>query len=731
MASEDGIILLSCLPRAPAAGEATSAVRSALQRVIVRPPPSSMHNAGHVRTSPGTTRAAGARAGTMQHFRALFPSAHSSVVDGKFLRAFTALRARTILAGLTPLPAGGRRGLPTIVAGVAGGRSGLCFLGQRASPAGFSVFSIKREFELESAGDGSVGQSIKIGELMHEHERLGQASACALYDLWGTSNSDVLGGCSRDGAELMGPLAHLATSWDCSSHATRTLGSPPPPACSSLLLVGGQHAPRVATFAIRRSIETLTVAAGPLETWQGAKGLFRCADNETNGEASAEANEQELLRWTKDLEALLSCSENMAEYAMKPQEEPTSSSDAAGSDRADGSEVDDTAIQERKDGGVIGTVNSGAGYEEAEIYRTDSDFSERLWELAARCIDIGSVRSTFSSAFYAVGEGRIFPVVSRDNQTVIGRHIRDGVTMAREARYHDGGSVGVGVPPDEIKSEGWRERGSIMLADDQNLAEAFVELGVYKVTRDLLFWLETHAGVVAADIDRAFPATNHEKPSSDDLGERPASVLGAASTAPCDRRLGRLVTLANTVDLVALAQSYGAPWRQVRALAHAGLAALGRAAGSSGEVTEPSSSPTPVFPIVLPRPIPARARSKLAHPVFWELLLEPTRSERGENATNCQGAEETVSYAMMAASIFQLKGVDEPLVLSGGAAKVAQEALEGCPATLVPEVLSSVAGVDSFAQLKKRQKERREVEAAAQDDAAGVFVCEHRFIPWK
>ncbi|CAN0591663.1 unnamed protein product, partial [Ectocarpus sp. 12 AP-2014] len=131
-----------------------------------------------------------------------------------------------------------------------------------------------------------------------------------------------------------------------------------------------------------------------------------------------------------------------------------------------------------------------------EKVRGDLDFSERLWELAARAADVEGVRSAVALAFDAVGEGQIFPVISRDSKTVVGCHIRDGVAMAREARYQDGTSACLG---DKANAEAWRERGSALLADEDALANAFVELGVHKVTRDLLHWLEAYAGVLAAD----------------------------------------------------------------------------------------------------------------------------------------------------------------------------------------------------------------------------------------
>lgn len=735
MASERDVIILSCLTKAPAAGEATVAVRSALQRVIVRAPLVMIHNPGPRGLATAAAVAAGGGAGGVPNLRAISPSAHSAVIDSNLLRAFTVTRARTILAGLSPPPAGGggTRELPTVVAGVAGGPAGLCFLGQRATPEGYSSFSIRRESKSEGGG-----QALRIDDLMDEYAGRAQASARALYDLWGTSNGDVLSAALQEGAKAS-PFARLATEWDCSSHVTRTLGSAPPPACSSLLLIGGECPTSSVSLALRGDIETLSTAAttGRAQTPQSrrkAKGPFgggggggdtAASTSGASGDASPKAEEQERLRWDEDLQALLSGSENLAELAARRREAHARDGNDGGSE--DGSEArevgEDTAVQERQDGGGLGEEDNVASGRQEEKFRGDLDFSERLWELAARAQDVESVRSVVSLAFDAVGEGQIFPVISRDNKTAAGSHIRDGVAMAREARYHDGASVGVGVPRDEAKAKAWRERGSAMLADTEALSRAFVELGVHKVTRDLLHGLEVHAGVLAADVDRVFPATNAGS-------DRPSSSDGAG-----DRRLDRLLTLADTLDLVALAQSYGAPWRQVRALAHNGLTKLRRSSAAAGSSSpSSSSSPSPVFSLGLPKPIPSRARCKLAHPVFWELYLEPARGGGVDDSTAAgsmaTSAMETMSYTMATAGLFQLKGVDEPPVLSGGAARAAQGALRGVAEHLIPEVLSSVTGVESFAELKRRQLELRAKGTSAGGDACAVFVCEHRYTPW-
>lgn len=735
MASERDVIILSCLTKAPPAGEATVAVRSALQRVIVRTPLAMIHNPGPggLATAAAAAAVAGG-AGGVPNLRAISPSAHSAVIDSNLLRAFTVTRARTILAGLSPPSArgDGTRELPTVVAGVAGGPAGLCFLGQRATPEGYSSFSIRRESESEGGG-----QALRIDDLMDEYGGRAHASARALYDLWGTSHGDVLSAALQEGAKAS-PFARLATEWDCSSHATRTLGSAPPPACSSLLLIGGECPTSNVSLALRGDIETLSTAAtmGQAQTPQArrkAKGPFKgggggeggdtaASTSCASGDASPKAEQQERLRWDEDLQALLSGSENMAELAARRREAHARDGNDGGSE--DGSEArevgEDTAVQERQDGGGLGEEeNVGSGRQE-DKFRGDLDFSERLWELAARAHDVESVRSVVALAFDAVGEGQIFPVISRDNKTASGSHIRDGVAMAREARYHDGASVGVGVPRDEAKAEAWRERGSAMLADTEALSRAFVELGVHKVARDLLHGLEVHAGVLAADVDRVLPTASAGS-------DRPSSSSAGAG----DRRLDRLLTLADTLDLVALAQSYGAPWRQVRALAHNGLATLRRSSAAAGSS---SLSPSPVFSLGLPKPIPPLARCKLAHPVFWELYLEPARGGRVDDSTAAgnmaTSAMETVSYTTATAGLFQLKGVDEPPVLSGGAARAAQAALRGVGEHLIPEVLASVTGVESFAELKRRQLELRAKGASAGGDASAVFVCEHRYTPW-
>lgn len=756
MASENDVILLSCLSKAPGTAEATAAVCAALQRVIVRGPSAKIHDAGPGTARAGVSTVAGAASvaaagttGTAPHLRAICPFAHKAVVDGKLLRAFLVTRARIILAGLTPLPDAISERLPTVVAGIADGPAGLCFLGQRTSSDGYSAFSLRRKTEFEGAREGAEQgertrghDAIRIDDLMYEYGGRAQASVRALYDLWGKSNGDVLGGSLQEDFKSH-PFARLATEWDCSNHATRTLGSGPPPACSSLLFVGGACPPSATSLALRKEITNLSTAAGetaskdgvPSQARPNGSGPFLASRNAGNsapvaavdvGEGSgfdaAALERQKRARWDEDLQRLLSGSENMADLASRTHRERSGDSSGEGqSDSDNGEEEDDTAVPKRNNGGEMEEEGTAGGHQSQwEKFRSDLDFSERLWELMARAADVEGVRSAMTLAFDAVGEGHIFPVVSRDNQTAIARHIRDGVSMAREARYHDSGTAGIGLMRDEAKSETWRKSGSSMMADTESLAHVFVELGVHKVKHDLLYWLEVHAGVLAADVHRALPsasATANDTPLGDDAEEQ-------ATTLQVDRRLKNLMVLAETLDLVTLARSYGAPWRQVRALALSGLATLGTPAASP-------SLELPVFPLVLPKPIPPYARARLSHPIFWELFLEPIGA-RGQGVTSSLigGGRETVSYVMATASIFQPKGMTEPPTMSGGAARAAQAALEGCPPRLIPEVLSSVAGVESLSELRRRQLERRGKGAADEHDVSAVFLCEHRFTPW-
>lgn len=735
MASENDVILLSCLPKSPAAGQAAEVVRSALQRVLVRAPSPTSHD----------DNAAVASASPMPHLRAICPSAHAALVDARLLRAFSMSRARTLLARLTPLPAGTPE-LPTVAAGVTGDASGRCFIGQRAGSAGFSAFSIRRQ-EVETGG-----ASLRIEDLIADYRGANgtNASARAVYDLCGASHGDLLGGCMRVDAGSK-PFARLATEWLYSSDTTRTLGSLPPPACSSLLLVGGTCPLSPASVALRGDIETLTAAlAQTLGTTRsgevnGVEGPFRLHSD--GGDPSG--GEQQRAQWEADLEALLSGSENMAELAARTGLERGAGENDALDGNLDtvgrkGNDEETTGDQTQNS---IVEIGAGEGREEGERFRGDLDFSEWLWELAARAPSTEDVRSALSQAFHAVGDGQIFPVISRENQTAVGRHIREGVAMTREERYHEtisvssGGGIAakgfgwLGGRQDDEKMKAWRERGSAMIATLDTLAEAFVELGVHKVTLDLHHWFETRAGVLAADIDRVLPANFSDTKSHSDHEDEGQTN----ETRPFDPRLDRLITLATTLDLVALAQSCGAPWRQVRGLAHAGLAKLGRGMKdgvgrgrglSRSRSGYSSRCPSTVFPVVLPKPIPTGARSKLAHPVLWELVLEPATSGT-DGSTGCAfGATETVSYTMTTASLFQLKGADEIPVFSVGAARAAQVALEGCPAGLIPEVLSCVAGAESFAELKRRQQVLRAKGSAAWDDKTAVFVCEHRFMPW-
>lgn len=631
-----------------------------------------------------------------------------------------------------------------------GDASSRCFLGQRASSAGFSAFSLRRH-EVEPDA------TLRIEALITDCGPGTHASARALYDLREEmSDGDVLGGCMRDGGDS-GPFARLATEWAYSSDTTRTLGSQPPAACSSLLLVGGTCPRSAANAALRDDIEILANALAQnfttvrLPRSEGMKGHFGSIEDSgvlhgVRDDIAGKEHER-MQQWEADLEALLSGSENLAELAARAAfrrgdgENDNSSEDGV---KSRGSDEDTTGEQTQN---ITFEMRTDEGGDLGRRFRGDLDFSELLWELAARAFSAEGVRSALSRAFHAVGEGHIFPVIRRENLTAVGRHIREGVGIAREAHYHNAMSVGdtgrgskikgnnfggLGAQQDGASIIAWRERGSAMIGEINNLAQIFVELGVYKVTLDLQYWFEKRAGVLAADIERVLPSATNDKASVD----QSSAEKRPAKTPNLDPRLNRLNTLAMTRDLVTLAQSYGTPWRQVRSVALSGLARLGRRnrsnSGRESGKLQPAGSPhssAAVFPVGLPKPIPDDARTKLAHPVFWELHLEPAASG-GDGGNGAFGATETISYTMATAGLFQLKGADEAPVFSVGAARAAQAALEDCPACLVPEVLSCVAGVESIAELTRRQQVSRAKGDALGDGKAATFVCEHRFVPW-
>lgn len=624
--------------------------------------------------------------------------------------------------------------------------SGRCFLGQRAGKTGFSVFSLYlHDTEPEES-------TLRIEDLIADCGPGTHASARALYDLSEASDGDVLGGCIRERANSMS-FARLAMEWTYSSDTARTVGSQPPSGCPSLLLVGGACPPSAANATLRDDVEILanTIARNVAGTArparrEGARGPFLGGGRNGGVVRSANDEDQAKAQLEADIEALLSGSENLAELAARAAFRhgmDTSESEGIGEEGVEGRGRDDDATGEPTET-IAFEVRLDEGETVGQRFRGDLDFSELLWELAARSSSAEGVRSTLSRAFHAVGEGHIFPVIRRENQTAVGRHIREGVALTREARYYNPMSMGdtrssstkrnefggPGGQQGEADAITWREQGAALLEDVDNLAEIFVELGVYKVTLDLYHWFEKRAGVLAADIERVLPTAAADKASAD----LPSTKSGSTELKTLDPRLERLNILMMTRDLVTLAQSYETPWRQVRAVALSCLAKLSRRTrvGSSrgspstaqSSAYSPSSPPsTTVFPVALPKPIPAGARTKLAHPIFWELLLEPAES-------GSYGGAETISYTVTTAGLFQLKGADAASVFSAGAARAAQNALEKCPPLLVPEVLSCVAGAESFAELTRRQKVMRAKGDAAGDDKAATFVCKHQFMPW-
>ncbi|CAM9483323.1 unnamed protein product, partial [Discosporangium mesarthrocarpum] len=678
MDSEDDMILLSCLPRAPAAGADTSVICSALQRVLLRTPRSL------IPVGDGVGRSATGR----PHLNPVCPSAHTKVVDTRLLRAVPLGRARAILGRIAP-PRQGLAELPTIMVAVHSKRSGPCYLGQRITSSGYSTFTVHPALGKgpEDIGTGGGGRKPMIDDLVRNYaEEFGngretQATARCLYDLWGSSGRDVVGGSLPDLEGLEGdenaPFARLAVEWDCLSCGTRTLGSPPPPTCSSLLLVGGpcplsstgiqlrEDLKRLSSMADAATAETTPSSAKSEPYAQSSSELISAEVRETDDCHKHENPNQQKLsqaRWEADLALLLSGSEGLADMAAKTASTGSAIA-ASGPSSVTGEDVTtdvdsrveatETSMVTEKD---VGGTRTGQG----QGHRCrDLDFSERLWELVSIAPGLprggDDARYALRATFDAVREGRIFPLIRRDNETAVGRHIRKGVDIAQQFRYAammrprtPGGGPGGGGNDVETRTRAWKEwndQGKVMLQSIQSAALVCLELGVCKLRRDFSHWLEQEAGVSVAEIEHALPPVSRLPGAQGDPGGG-TGALGpeaAAVAAEADR----LYVLADTLDLVALGQFCDLPWRQGKALAQAGLERYGRlwaegretlaTAGRGIELSRPRPPP-PVFGLGL-RDVPSRTRSKLATPLLWELYIKapaaqgPAAWEGGDGGT--------------------------------------------------------------------------------------------------
>ncbi|CAM9736297.1 unnamed protein product [Choristocarpus tenellus] len=766
MHSQDDLILISCLPKAPPP-EATSLVRSALQQVLIRSSRSLKLVGEGVATS------------SMPHLHSMCPSTHDRLVDTRLIRAIPLARAREILAGLTPPDKEQLPNLPAVVIAVYGWGN-LCYIGHQTADMGYSTFTVRPAdmSELVHPGGGE-GQARGVDDLIQDFSGGGSGEVCAtaraLYDLWGSSDDDVVGGSVsevEDAAAGDNPLfARLAVEWDClRSGNTRVLGSPPPPACSSLLLIAGTCPLTPASLALRTDLEMLTsmeqdataAAAAASTTIVHAEKPSTSPSGMSATEHLVEHHERKQPwrlshpQWQADLEALLSGSEHLA--------------DLAAPKGVVNNEGGDDRVQNRTSGlGVQGGENETLGEETGGEggdgvqgpRRDDLDFSELLWDLLAVAPSPeDDARAALAAAFKALGEGRIFPVMSRGNNTTIGRHFRDGIAIAREARYpmrtstiaHSGERFG-GAQAGTASAREWAECGASMLRSQPKVAMACLELGIHKVQRDLAHRFEIETGLSADELARALPI---EPDLALELVEdaKPQDLDTAAKAAAA--AVARLGVLADTLDLVALAQTCGAPWRQARALAHSGLGYFGhcwkeywygsKGKERSGSITNNSrSSSPPVFALGLEDSLPSRARSKLAHPLFWELVLETQeggrrgetgtwgRQHRGQQRGGGEGQlpEESVSYVMMRTGSFEPKDLARPLLLPASTVMAANGVLSGCDPELLPEVLSCVLGVESFAGLKRQQQMLRAGGANRErGDGMGTFICTHRYNPW-
>ncbi|CAM9686641.1 unnamed protein product [Chrysoparadoxa australica] len=221
---------------------------------------------------------------------------------------------------------------------------------------------------------------------------------------------------------------------------------------------------------------------------------------------------------------------------------------------------------------------------------------------------------------------------------------------------------------------------------------ACLELGVFKISRDLLHWFELQVGVSSAEL-RHFLEGVH-------------NLNGGVETV---HSLGLVV---DVVDVITLAMTCGAPWSAMRALAEAALHAfLPPAPGQNPRHSLLSS----VISVPLLESIPPVTRGRLVN-LFWELHLSN------------QGSASSQSWIMVKRNEFQARPVtacegsgpnSNHLSLTGDllqhARDVSKKALtDGNPA-LVPQVMKCITGVDSLAKLIQLGQE----EAAAAKASAG------------
>lgn len=686
-------------------GESVAVSEAFLARVIIH-----RHNRSIGETTPAAT----------SPLQSLFPENWSKKVDTRLVKGFAAHKARDILACITKVDLKGCVLVATHDA------RGLCYLGQRFTSDGYETYTVRqrpeenqpldfaqvaKEFSIES------DRCTHVGSHRTKDSGLGTDVSIVARALYGVDDIHTGG----EGDTSSGAL--LATEWDCTNQpSSRALGLPPPPLCKSMLLVcaDGCMSPTSDSsfgYSLRRDLAALDfMAESAGEGRTGSENTRPSTSDWCFGSAA------DSIGWNQRLRDLLS------------------GADVGGGGY--GTHTDKSAEEDKTIDGIqlAACMNSSTvtTSRREDRQRNDLDFSERLLQLLVTASTPSDAMDALTSAISAVDKGHILPVINMNNNTVIGRRIQEGV---RAAQMQRSGNARIG----EHATKGMDS----IFSSKQKVSLASLELGLYKVQNDIVHWFQMEQGVTVEDLQWYINS--------------PLSILaeGACtendlSGAALTQRLMRLQALSSVVDVVLRAQSCGAQWQQIRALAKTALRTHRHGSPSGGHTFDSHA-----YPLAMPDAIPSHIRAQLGvtlPPLIWQVTtstvnltsndknnskVHPGAKNSSSGPTSCGVVSISQSHMMVSAHEFLVPGKKSgcagfsvenlPRDLVGRVSAAVQSIMKEFSKEEVNGALRSVLGVESVEELQNlsanvhdRESRRRAADVTLSQQI--IFTCTKRVV---
>ncbi|TMW55962.1 hypothetical protein Poli38472_008610 [Pythium oligandrum] len=216
--------------------------------------------------------------------------------------------------------------------------------------------------------------------------------------------------------------------------------------------------------------------------------------------------------------------------------------------------------------------------------RADLDFVERVWDFVVQHVSSTElVLQSMHEFAQFLSVARVFPGVHPGNDSILAKLVR-----CRQQELHDDHMVSSTGP-----SPSFTDAAEKLLANPLDIVTAVIEVGEWKMKRDVEFWLGQtgFSAQESGDFVRGLPRFHVE--------QAPATSHWKA--------------MEHVLELCRLGRSISLPVASMRQLVHDCVACYGG--------TETDLAATPALMVELQSFIPERLRANIADPLFWDLFM--------------------------------------------------------------------------------------------------------------